>query len=102
MDPNIKINILLTTLHTAVFDLKLAKMSPILFSYLQMKHILFARENTACKHEKTTKLIQKILLENPGNIFARQSAEKWKVTVDLAIQSVNETDFFPPTKFRCS
>ena len=60
-----------------------------------MKHILFAREITACKHKKTTNMyIQTFLPENPGNVFARQSAEKWKVTVDLAIQSVNETDLY--------
>ena len=33
--------------------------------------------------------------------FARQSAGKWKVTVDLPIQAVIETDFFahPPTQW---
>ena len=46
---------------------------------------VFAQENTACKHEKTT---------NKSKYFARQSAGKWKVTVDLAIQLVIETDFF--------
>ena len=48
------------------------------FSYLQMKHILFAWENTACKHEKTTNKIQKILPENPGNILRGKALENRK------------------------
>ena len=47
-------------------------------SYLQMKHILFARENTACKHEKTTKKIQKILPENPGKILRGKALKNRK------------------------
>ena len=43
---------------------------------LEMKHILFAREDTACKHEMTTEKSLKIWPGNPGNIiFARQRAK---------------------------
>ena len=35
-------------------------------SYLQMKHILFARENTACKHEKDDKQNIENLTGKPG------------------------------------
>ena len=44
--------------------------------HLQMKHILFARENTAPKRAKTTnKKILKIWLGNPGNISRGKAPE---------------------------
>ena len=40
-----------------------------------MKHILFVRENTAGKHEKTTKNTQKFKPGNLGNILRGKALE---------------------------
>ena len=51
-----------------------------------MKHILFAREDAACKHEKTTEKSLKIWPGNPENICAAKSQIYVASHGDLAIQ----------------
>ena len=59
-----------------------------------MEHILFARENTACKHKKTTNKSKKFLPVNPGNILRAKALEYTVAShSDLALQLVRETEF---------
>ena len=53
------------------------------------KKLLIAQENTACKHEKTTNKFRKCCRKTREK-SARQSAGKWKVTVDLAIYVIGD------------
>ena len=75
------------------------------FSYLQIKYILFARENTACKQAKTTKKLGKLYTGNPEN-FAWQRAMQFGNNIAShnmtgRIRSGEKYRFFEP-KFQYS